>query len=117
MRFNYLSASLFNKAQEDFNLKKIIIIDDMACHRVPVMAPGPGRTALRAASLPCGDEAAGGSWAQAEPARAGADCRGGARPTLAAGTKPCTRGLPLRAPAPASAWSFRLLHAEIERDL
>lgn len=41
LRFNYLSASLFNKAQEDFNLKNIIIINDMACHRAAAAAPSP----------------------------------------------------------------------------
>lgn len=54
----------------------------MACHRAVVTAPGPGRTALRAASLPCGNEAAGGGRVQAEPARAGADCGGGGTATL-----------------------------------
>lgn len=38
----------------------------MACHRAAVTAPGPGGTALRAVSLPCGDEAAGGGRARVQ---------------------------------------------------
>lgn len=65
----------------------------MACHRAVVMAPGPGRMALYAASQPCRDEAEGGGQALAERVRTGTDCREGSTTRLGSQCQAARLGL------------------------
>lgn len=85
----------------------------MACHRAAVTAPGPGGTALRAVSLPCGDEAAGGgrAWAQI----AAGDCDPPWQPARSRSLGVVLRALPLLPPPAHLASRVQRLNGTRER--